>query len=89
MFDIGFSELLMTCLVALLVLGPKKLPAAVKLFILCSYKLRNFMQNISDKVAKEFDTDNIKLDIYNEQIMRDMPKNNQGSTKKLKDDDQR
>ncbi len=88
MFDIGFAELIVTCLVTLLVLGPKKLPAAIKFFILCTYKLRNFMQNISDKVNKEFDTDNIKLDIYNEEVMRNMQKNEQNSSNNLKDNDQ-
>ena len=88
MFDIGFAELIVTCLVTLLVLGPKKLPTAIKFFIFCVYKLRNFMQNVSDKVTKEFDADNIKLDLYNEQVMRNMQKNNQNASNKLTDNDQ-
>lgn len=30
MFEIGFSEMVLVCVIALLVLGPEKLPGAVR-----------------------------------------------------------
>lgn len=40
MFDIGFGELVVVAVVALLVLGPERLPIAARAFAKCVIKLR-------------------------------------------------
>ncbi|MCQ8179811.1 Sec-independent protein translocase protein TatB [Methylomonas sp. SURF-1] len=53
MFDVGFSELLMVGLVALLVLGPEKLPRAARLAGLWVGKARSVLAVAKAEIKQE------------------------------------
>ena len=69
MFDIGFFELLLICVVALLVLGPDKMPGAVKTIALWIGRLRRNFNNIRREIEQEVGADEIRRQLRNEAIM--------------------
>jgi len=69
MFDIGFSELLLVGLVALLVLGPERLPGAVRTAGLWAGRLKRSFLAIKQEVEREIGADEIRRQLHNEQIM--------------------
>ncbi|MGH8353453.1 MAG: Sec-independent protein translocase protein TatB [Pseudomonas sp.] len=69
MFDIGFSELLLVGLVALLVLGPERLPGAVRTAGLWVGRLKRSFLAIKQEVEREIGADEIRRQLHNEQIL--------------------
>ncbi len=69
MFDIGFSELLLVAVVGLLVLGPERLPTAVRTTSLWVGRLRRQFSEIRTEVEREIGADEIRAQLRNEQIM--------------------
>ncbi|MFO2466585.1 Sec-independent protein translocase protein TatB [Pseudomonas sp. 15FMM2] len=57
MFDIGFSELLLVGLVALLVLGPERLPIAARNAGLWLGRAKRAMNMLKAQVTQELDTE--------------------------------
>lgn len=55
MFDIGFSELLLFGVIALIVLGPEKLPKAVRTAGRYYAKFRRTLANIQSEIEHELD----------------------------------
>lgn len=55
MFDIGFSELLLFGVIALIVLGPEKLPKAVRTAGRYYAKFRRTLTNIQSEIEHELD----------------------------------
>ena len=53
MFDIGFFELVLVAIVALLVLGPERLPHAVRMTGAFVGKLRRMMINVREEFERE------------------------------------
>ncbi len=53
MFDIGFSELLIVAVVALLVLGPERLPSAVKTAGMWVGRIRRSLGNVQREISEE------------------------------------
>ncbi len=53
MFEVGFSELFMVALVALLVIGPEKLPKAARLTGFWLGKLRTMVESVKTEVNEE------------------------------------
>ena len=75
MFDIGFTELLLVGLVALMVLGPERLPGAVRTTGLWVGRLKRSFSNIKAEVEREIGADEIRRQLHNERILdleRDM-----------------
>ncbi len=72
MFDIGFTELLLVSVVGLLVLGPERLPGAIRTGSLWLGKLRRSFNNIRAEVERELNADEIKRDIHNDAIMQSL-----------------
>jgi sec-independent protein translocase protein TatB len=60
MFDIGFSELLIVAVVALLVLGPEKLPTAVRALGLWVGKFRRTVSSIQSEISEELRLDELR-----------------------------
>lgn len=69
MFDIGFTELLLVGLVALLVLGPERLPGAVRTASLWIGRLKRSFSAIKAEVEREIGADEIRRQLHNEQIL--------------------
>ena len=66
MFDIGWSELAVIALVAVLVIGPKDLPAAMRTAALWIRKIRslaNEFQSGLNEIVREAELDELKRDI--------------------------
>jgi sec-independent protein translocase protein TatB len=53
MFDVGFSELLLCFLVALVVLGPQKLPAVARTLGRWTARARSYVRNLSSELERE------------------------------------
>ena len=69
MFDIGFMELLLVGLVALIVLGPERLPGAVRTAGLWVGRLKRSFSNIKAEVEREIGADEIRRQLHNERIL--------------------
>jgi len=52
MFDIGFPELIVVSIVALLVIGPDKLPETLRSLFLWVGRLRRSLANIGDRTGQ-------------------------------------
>ena len=70
MFDIGFSELLLVGLVALLVFGPERLPGAARTAGLWVGRLKRSFSAIKTEVEREIGADEIRRQLHNEQILQ-------------------
>ena len=52
-FDVGFSELLLCFIVALVVLGPQKLPAVARALGRWTARARSYVRNLSAELERE------------------------------------
>lgn len=65
MFDIGFSELLVIAVVALLVLGPERLPKAARFAGLWVRKARAQWYSVKSEFEREMASDELKRSVGN------------------------
>lgn len=70
MFGISFSELLLVGLVALLVLGPERLPGAAHTAGLWIGRLKRSFNSIKMEVEREIGADDIRRQLHNEHILQ-------------------
>ncbi|GAA3929564.1 Sec-independent protein translocase protein TatB [Litoribacillus peritrichatus] len=66
MFDIGFSELFILVVIALLVLGPERLPGAVRKAGLIIGKIKGSWQSIQNEINSEFEAEELRKRIQKE-----------------------
>ena len=76
MFDIGFFELLLILLVGLVVLGPKKLPEAVKSVSRFLLWLKLQTNKVKQEINKTFGLNEVFQDSRNEEILKDLKDSN-------------
>ena len=69
MFGISFSELLLVGLVALLVLGPERLPGAARTAGLWIGRLKRSFNAIKQEVEREIGADENRRQLHNEHIL--------------------
>ena len=74
MFDIGFPELIMISVVALLVIGPEKLPETIRTISLWLGRIQRSFSNIRREIEAEIGADEIRQQLHNESIMKDLEK---------------
>ena len=67
--QVGFFEIVTVCIVALLVLGPDKLPGTVRTVGLWVGRLKRSFNNIKSEIEKEVGADEIRRQLRNEEIM--------------------
>ena len=60
MFDIGFWELAIIMVVALLVIGPERMPGLARKAGLYFGKARRFVSSVKDDINREFAADELK-----------------------------
>jgi sec-independent protein translocase protein TatB len=72
MFDVGFSELVLTALVALIVFGPEKLPKAARTAGLWIGRFRRVLADTRREVERELGADEIRRQLHNESIMKSL-----------------
>jgi sec-independent protein translocase protein TatB len=70
MFDgIGFTELLLIGVISLVVLGPEKMPGAVRTLALVIGRIKRNFNSIKTEIEKEIGADEIRRQLRNEEIM--------------------
>lgn len=74
MFDIGFAELLIVAVVALVVLGPEKLPTAARTLGLWLGRIRRTVSSIQSEITEELRIEEMKRTaaIEKEQLEREL-----------------
>lgn len=72
MFDIGPSELLLIFVVALLVIGPERLPGTVRTASLWIGRFRRSFHKIKAEVERELNADEIRRQLHNESILAEV-----------------
>lgn len=69
MDNIGFTELVLLGVIALVVLGPEKLPGAIRTASLWIGRLRRSFNSIKTDIEREIGADEIRRQLRNEAIM--------------------
>lgn len=70
MFDIGFGELLLVAVVGLLVLGPERLPGALRGLRLTTGRLRNSWLQLRNDIERGSGLDDIRQDLHNDAVLK-------------------
>lgn len=81
MFDIGFGELLIIGVLGLLILGPERLPVAIRTVSLWLGRFKRSYRQIRSEIEKEIGADDIRRQLHNEDIMQSL----QSSKQELQD----
>lgn len=76
MFDIGFIEIIIICLVGLVVIGPKRLPEALRAGAMWMGRGKRMLGNVRRELEDELGLDEIRRDLRNEQIMAEIKAEN-------------
>jgi len=72
MFDIGFPELLIVSIVALLVLAPERLPEALRTLGLWFGRMRRSFSAVKVEIEREIGMDEVRRQLHNEAILEEM-----------------
>lgn len=72
MFNVGSTEVILVFIVALLVIGPEKLPSAVKTAGLWIGRFRRSFYKVKSEIERELNTDEIKRQLHNESVLQDL-----------------
>ena len=90
MFDIGFSELLIIAVVALIVLGPERLPKAARFAGLWVRRARAQWHSVKDELERDLATEEIKRNLHDTQaLMRQADQDLRASGEQLRRDFER
>lgn len=68
MFDIGFWEITLILVMALIVLGPERLPQAARTVGRWVGKARRYIEGVKSEVEKEFDAGELKRMLHNQEV---------------------
>lgn len=80
MFDIGFLEMVLVAVVALLVLGPERLPGAVRMAGLYLGRIKRSLADVRSQVERELGADEIRQALHNDKVMADLAKKKPGES---------
>lgn len=72
MLDIGGLELLIIAVVALLVIGPERMPEALRTLGLWLGRLRRSFTAVKNEIEKEIGMDEVRRQLHNESVMEQM-----------------
>ena len=72
MLDIGGLELLLIAVVALLVIGPERMPEALRTLGLWLGRLRRSFTSVKNEIEKEIGMDEVRRQLHNESVMEQM-----------------
>jgi sec-independent protein translocase protein TatB len=82
MFDIGFLEILVIAVISLIVMGPERLPQALRTFALWFGRIKQQFRSVRAELEDEIGIDDIRRQLHNENILKDLEdaKNNIADT---------
>jgi sec-independent protein translocase protein TatB len=72
MFDIGFLELIVIAVIALVVIGPKRLPETIRTIGLWVGRAKRAMNRAYQEMDRELGLDDIRRQLHNEEVMRSL-----------------
>jgi len=72
MFDIGFPELLLVSIVALLVFGPERLPEVLRTLGGWIGSAKRSFGNLKAEIEREVGADDIRRDLHNNRVMEEV-----------------
>lgn len=72
MFNIHSTELLLVAIVALIVIGPEKLPSAIKTTSLWVGRFRRSFYKVKAEIERELNADEIRRQLHNESVLADL-----------------
>ena len=87
MFDVGFWEILFILILALVVIGPERLPRAARTLGLWVGKGRRYIEGVKSEVEQEFDISEFKRVIHNQEIQLNELKQKVDKTSRMSADD--
>ena len=70
--DIGLQELFLISVMALIILGPERLPSTMKQIKIWTSKIKNSLNSIRKEFENEFDLDGIQQEIHNEKTLKEL-----------------
>lgn len=79
MFDISFLELLVIAVIALVVLGPERLPGFIRTVGLMIGRVKRGFADVRAQVEREIGADEIRQQLHNEKIMAALEKQDKKS----------
>ena len=88
MFDIGFSELVLVAIITLLVMGPERMPGAIRTVRLLTGRLRNSWLQLRDEIEHSVDMNDIRQDLHNDAVMKGLKQTEYDLQKTLRDTQQ-
>ena len=68
MFDVGFWEVLLILVLALVVIGPERLPGAARRAGYFFGKARRFIEGARSELESEFDVNELKRVLHNQEV---------------------
>ena len=77
MFDIGFAELVIIAVVSLVVIGPERLPDAVRTVAKMLGRAKRTYGNLRRDLEREIGADEIRRELYNEAILEELKQTRQ------------
>jgi|TARA_Y100000310_G_scaffold345773_1_gene469671 sec-independent protein translocase protein TatB len=72
MFDIGFPELLLVSVIALVVIGPEKLPETIRTLSLWLGRLKRSLATIKSEIEAEIGADDIRRQLREESVLGEL-----------------
>lgn len=66
MFDVGFSEILFLGIIAIVILGPEKLPKAIQYLANLKRQLNQFKESVNQALEKELEIKQLKNELSEE-----------------------
>lgn len=74
MFDIGFVEILVIGAIALFVVGPERLPEAVRNVSMWIGRLKRSLRDTKREIELQIGADDIRRELHNEEVMHNLNK---------------
>jgi len=70
MFDIGFSELIVCAIVGLIVIGPERLPEAVRTVGLWVGRIKRSLRETREELERQVGMEDVRRQLHTEEMMR-------------------
>ena len=70
MFGIGFFEVILLCIIALVVLGPERLPEAIRCSVLWMGRLKQRLESMRKEIEQEINVAEVRQVLHNEHVLR-------------------
>jgi sec-independent protein translocase protein TatB len=74
MFEVGFSEICMVALVALLVIGPEKLPKVARMAGFWIAKSKRMVASVKQEIHEEFQAEELRQSLKNQSGINEFQK---------------